>query len=192
MFITSSFENETFSVIQSENKIVVDSNGKKLTLRIRIPEYVDDFTVSLGGNKTEYSVEKGYAVIERVWDGESVLSLSYNMNIRRIYANPKVSENIGKVAVSYGPYIMCAEGIDNGGNVDIEISEKPCFIKSAEFICGKASDGSDFCLIPYYKWCNRAKCNDDAKMSVWLRQENMKNSEILAEEIGGKLYNEYK
>lgn len=192
MFIASSFENELFSVTQSGNDIMVDSKGKKMTLRIRIPEYVDDFTMSLGGNKTEYSVEKGYAVIERFWDGDSVLSLSYNMNIRRIYANPKVSENIGKVAVSYGPYIMCAEGIDNGGNVDIEISEKPCFIKSAEFICGKASDGSDFCLIPYYKWCNRAKCNDDAKMSVWLRQENMKNSEILAEEIGGKLYNDYK
>jgi len=99
-----------------------------------------------------------------------------------------VEEDRGRTAVMYGPYVMCAEGIDNGGNVDIEIAENPGLHLLDNKVYGKASDGSTFCLIPYYTWCNR---EGDATMAVWLRQENMRPLQELEARIGHKLYDTY-
>lgn len=186
MFIGSSYENDLFSINQYDKKISIDSKGKKLTLRVRIPEYVENFTMS-----KEYRVENGYAVVESVWDETEPLILNYDTPIRRIYCNPKVLDNHGKVAVTHGPFVMCAEGIDNGGNTNIEISENPQFELNEDNVVGKSAQGVDFCLIPYYKWCNRGDSETDAKMSVWLKQENMRDLNELATDIKHKLYAVY-
>ncbi len=186
MFIGSSYENESFSIRQSCKKITIDSNGKTLTVRVRIPEYVENFSLSKA-----YRIENGYAVVEDVWDETVPLIVNYDVPIRRIYCNPKVLENQGKVAVMRGPFVMCAEGIDNGGNVDIEISENPQLVRNGDNIGGKTSQNTDFCLIPYYKWCNRGEGETDAKMAVWLRQQNMRDPATLAFDIGEKLYGVY-
>ena len=186
MFIGSSYENDLFSINQCGKKIAVNSKGKKLTLRVRIPEYVENFTMS-----KEYRVENGYAVVESVWDETEPLILNYDTPIRRIYCNPKVLDNHGKVAVTHGPFVMCAEGIDNGGNTNIEISENPQFALNEDNVVGKSAQGVDFCLIPYYKWCNRGDSETDAKMSVWLKQENMRDLNELAADIKHKLYAVY-
>jgi len=186
MFIGSSYENDLFSINQCGKKIAVDSKGKKLTLRVRIPEYVENFTMS-----KEYRVKNGYAVVEDVWDESNPLILNYDTPIRRVYCNPKVAENHGKIAVMYGPFVMCAEGIDNGGDIDITISENPQFASNEENLIGKSAQGTDFLLIPYYKWCNRGENETDAKMSVWLKQENMRNLNELAADIKHTLYAVY-
>lgn len=186
MFIGSFYENDSFSIEQTDNKITLDSKGKALTLRVRIPEYVTNFTASL-----DYEIENGYAVFNTIWDKSKPLCIGYDTPIRRIYCNPKVQENIGKVAITKGPFVMCAEGYDNNGNVDIEISENPQFSIQGEFIYGKTAQNTDFCLIPYYKWCNRGDGETDAKMSVWLKQENMTDQSILEERIGDLLYGEF-
>ena len=186
MFIGSKYQNDLFSIEQNENTITIDSKGKKLKLQIRIPEYVENFTLS-----KEYKFENGYAVIEDVFDKNTPLIVNYDTPIRRVFCNPKVKENHGKVAVAYGKYVMCAEGFDNKGDVNIEIAENPKFTINGEIIYGKASDGTDFCLIPYYKWCNRANDDSDAKMSVWLKQQNMHNLNSLTDKIGERLYEIY-
>lgn len=188
MFIGSCYENDVFKICQSDSVITLDSKGKLLKLKIRIPEYVDDFRLLQNGHSLEHSCENGYAVVEAVWDEKNPLTVQYNLNIKRNVCNQKVTENHGKVAVSYGPFIMCAEGADNNGNVDIEISEQPCFTLCDENVVGNASNGTKFCLIPYYKWCNRINKPNDAKMRVWLRQENMKSKDVLSDMIGDKLY----
>ncbi len=186
MMIGSSYENQLFSISQWEKNIAIDSKGKKLTVRIRIPEYVENFTLS-----AKYRVEKGYAVVEDVWEADKPLVLDYDMPIRRICCNPKVEENVGKVAVMCGPYVMCAEGIDNDGNTDIEVAEDPQLTRSGHTVRGKSAQGGEFCLIPYYKWCNRGEGENDARMAVWLRQQNMRDNALLAEEIGERLYKVY-
>lgn len=186
MFIGSKYENELFSIIQSDNMIMIDSKGKALTVRVRIPEYVENFTLS-----SEYRIKNGYAIVTDIWDKTKPLIVKYDVPIRRIYCNPKVLENRGKVAVMHGPFVMCAEGIDNGGNVDIEISENPQFELNGDNINGKTSQGTDFCLIPYYMWCNRGDGENDAKMAVWLKQQNMCDSAALTEGVCEKLYGTY-
>jgi len=191
MFIGSRYENELFAIRQSEGQLAIDSKGEKLTVRIRIPEYVQHFGLSMSGAPVEYRVENGYAVVEAVWNTENPLNVSYENMLRRVYANPKAEEDNGKVAVMYGPYVMCAEGIDNGGDVDIEIAENPDLTVCGEMVYGKAASGKEFCLIPYYKWCNRGDGETDAKMTVWMKQENMRAPEELAARIGEKLYDIY-
>lgn len=191
MFIGSSYENDLFAIRQSEGQLAVDSKGEKLTVRIRIPEYVKDFALTRNGVPMEYTVQNGYAVMEDVWSAEEPVKVSYENMLRRIYANPKVQEDNGKVAVMYGPYVMCAEGIDNEGDVDITIAEDPELTVSGENVYGKAASGKEFCLIPYYKWCNRGEGANDAKMTVWMNQENMRSMEELAAGIGDKLYDTY-
>jgi len=186
MFIGSSYENALFSIRQADNTITVDSKGKPLTLKIRIPEYVVNFTLSL-----PYQVENGYAIVEGVWDTDHPLSVQYDLLPRRIFCNPNVEENHGKVAVTYGPFVMCAEGFDNGGCTDITLSSKPELTLCGENVHGVAADGKPFCLIPYFKWCNRGSSDADAKMAVWLKQENMRDLQALSQEIGGKLYGIY-
>ena len=60
-----------------------------------------------------------------------------------------------------------------------------------ENVYGRAASGKEFCLIPYYKWCNRGEGEKDAEMTVWMKQENMRAPEELAARIGEKLYDIY-
>ena len=191
MFVGSSYENDLFAIKQSEGLLTVDSKGEKLAVRIRIPEYVKNFALTRNGVPVEYTLQNGYAVVEDVWDNENPIMISCENMLRRVYANPKVQEDIGKVAVMYGPYVMCAEGIDNDDAVDIEVAENPELKFVGENVYGRAASGKEFCLIPYYKWCNRGEGEKDAEMTVWMKQENMRNTEELALQIGEKLYDNY-
>lgn len=187
MFIGSNYENDIFSIKQIGKKIVVDSKGRKLTIRIRIPEYIENFTMS-----KEFKIENGYAIVEDVWDDTTPIIMNYDIPIRRVYCNPKVIENQGKVAIMYGPFVMCAEGYDNCGNIDVEIAENPKFIFNTDNVCLKTSDGKDLFMIPYYKWCNRGNEDSDYKMKVWLKQQNIHDLSYLEKNIGEKLYEVYK
>ena len=191
LFIGSSYECDRFAISQKNNQVFVDSKGEKLTVKIRIPEYVENFSLMYKGENLAFATEKGYAVINGVWNAEEPITVSCQYTLRRVYANPKVEEDQGKVAVMYGPFVMCAEGIDNGGNVDIEVAENPELVLRDGNVYGKASDGKAFCLIPYHKWCNRGGDENDAKMAVWLRQENMRPLSELKAQIGEKLYDTY-
>ena len=191
LFIGSRYENDSFAIEQAENRVLIDSKGRELTVKIRIPEYAENFSLTKNGEKLACDVQNGYAVMRSVWSADAPITVKYDNAVRRVYANPKVQENHGKVAVMHGPFVMCAEGIDNGGNVDIEIAEDPQLTLVNDRIYGKTAQAEEFCLIPYYRWCNREGGENCARMAVWLKQENMRDLDSLAAEIGGKLYEVY-
>lgn len=197
MLIDSEYKNSLADIKLSDNKLYIDSFEKEITLKIRIPEYVKGFLITNGhsrftpGTEEGYILENGYAVIKGVFNKDNPVHLFYRTDVRRIFANPLVEEELGKVAVSYGPFIYCIEGYDNGGRVDFTLSDKPDFKMVDEFIYAKTADDLTVKMLPYYKWNNRG-CNDtDAKMTVWINQANMKEKELLAKKIGEKLYDVY-
>lgn len=61
-------------------------------------------------------ITDGWAVIRRRWQRGDVVHLRLPMPVRRVASHPAVAANTGKVAVSRGPLVYCAEGIDNGGS----------------------------------------------------------------------------
>jgi DUF1680 family protein len=80
----------------------------RFRLALRIPDWAEEVTTTLpGAQPAEY--EEGFAVFDEVWEGDRTLTLEFEMEPRLISAHPKVLDNLGRVAVQYGPTIYCAE-----------------------------------------------------------------------------------
>ena len=62
-------------------------------------------------------VENGYAVIDRLWQDGDRIELALDMPVTLVRANPRIYEDVGKVAVSRGPLVYCLEEADNTRNL---------------------------------------------------------------------------
>ena len=191
LLIGSRFETADFSIEQHDGRIRVDSRGRALTLRVRMPRFADGFGLSIDGRPLDYEAEDGYAAVTRVW--ADTVSLAGMDRLTRVFANPRVAAERGNVAVMDGPFLYCAEGIDNGGDVDFTIAKEPRLMRTADGVTGWRQGGGTFKLIPYYQWCRRATGrSEDDRMAVWFRQEDMRAEDELAREIGENLYGDYR
>ncbi len=96
-------------------KVTLEVSGWKgtETLGIRMPQWAGDFSFTCDGVPAKGEKKDGYFYPEI--QGESfVLNFEIPFEIKKWYSNPKVSGNVGKVALSRGPFIYCMEGVDNG------------------------------------------------------------------------------
>lgn len=78
-------------------------------IAIRIPSWCDSF----GINK-KYIKENGYAFVEN--NGDEI-KISFDMTPKTVYADPRIKDAAGKVAIMRGPIVYCAEGVDNGDDL---------------------------------------------------------------------------
>ncbi|MBE5782840.1 MAG: hypothetical protein E7329_05920 [Clostridiales bacterium] len=193
LFIDSEFKDKNFTISQYGKVIRVDSREQEMELRIRIPDYAENFSILMNGKPIAAEIEKGYAIFHGVWTMEQPLSVVFSSALRRVYAHPEVDAEQGCVCVQNGPYVLCAEGIDNGGKVDFTLPKQPDFkLQSDQSVIGKDAADNEIRLIPYYLWCNRNAVNkEEAKMAVWFKQEKMPDEPILLQAIGDKLYGNY-
>ncbi len=191
MYIGSTAKNEKFEIEQNEKKFKIDSFGKNVSVKFRIPAYGDDFELYVNGKKCDFETESGYAVIRGIFDKNTAIEVKFDETVKRIFANPKVEYDKGLVAFMKGKFLLCAEGIDNGGDVEFTVAENPELKVCGETVTGKDADGKEFTLVPYHKWCNRIDESKQSKMTVWIPQENMADDEILKNELNGKLYGNY-
>ncbi|MCX6301084.1 MAG: glycoside hydrolase family 127 protein [Bacteroidia bacterium] len=177
---------------------------KRFSLKIRIPGWAlneampgnlyrfDDqnaetYTISLNGKVIKPEFENGYAEIERKWKKGDRITIDLPMPVRRVIADERVKEDIGKMAIQRGPVIYCAEWPDNNtGNVrNIVIDREsplttefvPSLLDGAQVIrtqgfqTKKMLNGEiekmpsePVTLIPYALWNNRGP----GQMMVWL------------------------
>ncbi len=160
---------------------------KAFALAIHIPGYVKDFAITVNGESCKADVRDGYAYLNRVWQSGDTVCLSFPLEPRRIWADPRVRADAGKVALAYGPLIYCLEGVDNGealsalrlprdAKLETSLQDGLTVIKaegtrdlpmdtlySAEPPkCEKAT----LSAIPYYAWSNRGLTS----MCVWIRE----------------------
>lgn len=171
LMIGSTYKNDLFDIEQKNNQLLIDSKGKKLTVNIRIPFYAKNFAIKYQGNTLEYKVVNGYAVISGIWKPSKPIEILYGTSVRYVWANPKVNALLQKTAVMNGPFLLCCEGIDNNGNIDITLPKEPPTSIIGDSVVGKTANGCDFKMIPYYKWCNRGENPTDAVMAVWFDNE---------------------
>ena len=192
LYIGSQIKTDQFAIKQQNGSFTMDSFGKKIHLHFRIPDYAKNFVLYVNGKKTGYNVTDGYAVIYGVFNEKDSLKVEFKEPPRRVFANPFVKEDQGKVAVMGGAKLYCAEGIDNDGNVEFEIAVNPNLELVDDKVVGKTSDGKEFTLIPYHLWGNRRTENQaDNVMAVWFRQQDMLSNEVLSKKIGDDLYADY-
>jgi DUF1680 family protein len=172
-----------------------DGHGP-FTLKLRIPAWAGDAMANLNGNPVDVpgQTESGYLTMTRDWIEGDVIDLDLPMPPRRIYANPKVKMDRGRVALARGPLVYCAEQVDNAAPIPdlvlprgAEVSEKlrPDLFDGVMTLVAEAQNlsGDDWGLdlyrttppspspatltaIPYYLWANRTP----GPMQVWIRE----------------------
>jgi DUF1680 family protein len=174
---------------------VSPERSERLTLKLRIPgwarnkvlpsdlyAYADTIngkaTVQLNGEQIAYTLDRGYATINRTWNPGDSIVLNLPMNIRRVEANKKVQDDENLTALEYGPLVYCVEGIDNENQLGgVSLADKTVLrmkyrtdvLDGVDVIIGEmpAGDGHEskgFMAIPYYAWSNRG----EGTMKVWL------------------------
>ncbi len=160
---------------------------------VRIPAYAIGFAVTKNGAPAQYAVERGYAVISAA-DGD-VIGVSFGMEAVYLAANPRVTEDCGKVCVLRGPLVYCAEEADNGPllqDLRMDISAQIAAEESVLFggvtvlraaawrsdpadwqdealyrpAAGLNRHRTDVTLVPYCLWNNRG----EGEMTVWLHR----------------------
>lgn len=154
-------------------KITVDVKGKlKKQIRVRVPGWCKSCSIAVNGAAAEYATEQGYAVLDRVWQSGDQITMSMDMPVELVAADPRVKDDEGMRAVQRGPIVYCIEGVDNTDTYDqARISPATTFSTAfnPSLLCGvqtvTATTGEQVLnMIPYYSWDNREPC----PMRVWI------------------------
>lgn len=167
------------------------------TLKLRLPGWCRSSKVSINGESVDItsSIEKGYVSISRAWKDGDEIRLSFDMPVERLYANPAVGEDAGRVALRRGPVVYCVEQADLGSEpqqlrltpqASITSRFDADFLGGATVLEGDALEADtsswkatlyrtapaelknrSFKAIPYHLWANR----DEGAMQVWLAEK---------------------
>ena len=150
---------------------------------------------ALCGSDSGAEVKDGFLHIQRQWKAGDSICLTLDFEPKRIYANPKVSDDVGKVAIQCGPLVYCLEGNDNGSGLQRiylprtselkiafnpdkllginEIKAKGLKLKAGDDVTLYSEDAipefeeKDLTFIPYYSWANRG----ENEMTVWVHEK---------------------
>ena len=99
-------------------KIAIDpETPAEFALKLRIPGWVARGGDALASTAQPVDVaassRKGYVAIRRTWSKGDAVALDLPMPAERVYANPNVRQDVGRVALKRGPFVYCAEQVDN-------------------------------------------------------------------------------
>jgi DUF1680 family protein len=165
--------------------------GTPFEVLLRVPGWAGDRQFTVNGREIVPEIVSGYAVISRSWNSGDEVTVRFEMSVQTFYSNYEVTDNRGRVAMSRGPLIYCAEGIDNAGRLDrfainpekgtqlkreygelgeivslsVPGSKEELEESSLYSLSQPATKPCEIKMIPYYAWDNRAP----GEMLVWLR-----------------------
>lgn len=162
-----------------------------------------EIVIKVNGQQIPVVTDHGYAVINRAWSKNDKVEVILPMEIKRIKANNKLTDDINKVALQRGPLVYCAEWKDNHGRTSnivlpgeagLTAEYRPEMLNGVMVLKSKAlvvdiqplevrSTWQDFTAIPYYSWANRGR----GEMTVWL-PEKIADIDILATEPPPNMY----
>ncbi|KQU83182.1 hypothetical protein ASD12_08980 [Mesorhizobium sp. Root102] len=167
----------------------------EFTLHLRIPAWSTGAVLKINGEAVRLAdvTSDGYAAIRRRWNKGDQVRLDLEMPIERLYANPQVRQDAGRVALSRGPLIYCVEATDNDSHLhrvslprtaSVQAQHRPELLGGVVTLSATArADAADgwqsglyrseppataqtrLTAIPYFAWDNR----EPGEMLVWLR-----------------------
>ncbi|GGA50635.1 glycoside hydrolase family 127 protein [Pelagibacterium lentulum] len=165
-------------------------------VKLRIPGWCRGASVQVNGEALDVATaENGYLTIRREWRGGDQIALALPMPAVRLYANPHVIMDAGRVALKRGPLVYCIEEVDNpGGWVQrlrlprdaelraetrsdlfdgiVTLKADAIAIEEAEFrelyrTAPPKEDKAELTAVPYYLWANRGQ----GTMLVWVPEK---------------------
>ena len=180
-----------------------EADGEEFTLWLRIPtwssgenfvsgelyRYADGmkpkFGLTVNGKRVRGRAEHGFVPVRRKWHAGDEVVLSLPMPVRYNVADERVEADRGRVCVTRGPLVYCAESADN------ELPVSRYYIPECRDDCSvvafsdgvmagipavgieaaaASADGDGravLTLVPYYAWDNRG----DGAMNVWFTRD---------------------
>ena len=176
-----------------EIKINLDpATPTRFDVKLRVPGWSKGHSIGVNGQAVTADAINGYVTINRIWTKGDTITMDMPMQPERLYANPGVIMDVGRVALKRGPLVYCIEEADNpGGAVQRLKLPRDAVLKSttrADLFGGavtlsapaKAIDPSDWhdlyrtsppaesdatlTALPYYLWANRSR----GSMVVWI------------------------
>lgn len=111
----------------------------EFSVYLRIPGWTPSAKLELNGEPVQGSAKPGeYFQIRRLWKAGDTIRLAFDMTPRLVVANPRVREDLGKVAVERGPLVYCLEqadqtGLDSVFDVSLPLGPDPGKEFSAQF-----------------------------------------------------------
>ena len=179
-----------------EITVTPDQPGR-FALSLRIPEWSHGTRLTVNGVAFDLAAltTDGYARIDRDWQPGDTVRLGLVLGVERLYANPNVRQDAGRVALRRGPLVYCLEGVDNTTpldrivlprGLDLQARYEADLLDGVVVLQGTAmaaqTEGWGEVLyrtqpapmqpvpiraVPYFAWDNRAP----GEMAVWLREE---------------------
>ena len=179
--------------------ILTTEKNQNFALKLRIPTWAttqfvpgalynyigktsENWSVKVNDKVVTTSLENGFAVINRLWKSGDKVELVLPMPLRFNSAIDAVKANNNRVAITKGPLVYCAEGVDNNGSIqNLFIKElfqstnettviSKGLLKNVNQISlpgalynNNTVSNQKVKLIPYYAWNNRG----DSSMIVW-------------------------
>ena len=169
-------------------------SAERFAAALRIPGWCRSWKITVNGKEAEGSLKDGYLYLERDWKDQDVIRLECSMEAERNYANPMVKYDIGKTAVTRGPFVYCLEEADNGkgltriclpsGNLfktaagEVEQGELDLETDGVQILAAGWEDSlygvrkpteyeqKHLRFVPYYLWNNRGI----GEMTVWIHE----------------------
>ena len=144
------------------------------------------FSLKVNGADYPYTMEKGYAVIEKEWRQSDIVELDLPMEIQMVMASDQVNADADRIAIQRGPLVYCVEGADNSNrawNLLLPANTACTAVFERDLLGGVVTihakvpsvqvspDGMSvstalqtITAVPYFSWCNRGS----GPMQVWL------------------------
>lgn len=173
-----------------------EGKSQKFAMHLRIPtwagtqfvpgklySYVNarpaDWKLLVNGEEVEATPEKGFVTIDRTWKQGDRVELRLPMDVHFNKTLPQVEADRGRLCVTRGPLVYCAEAVDNTAmpasyvlSPEAGTSVKKAdngIMRGIDFVTVKARSvqeegNGSLTMVPYYAWDNRG---DDA-MIVWM------------------------
>ena len=120
---------------------VSPNKTEEFTMKIRVPGWINNeitpsalyqyanelpmnYTVAINGKAITPELNNGYIDITRRWKKDDKIELDFPMRVRQVVANEQVENLQNQMALEYGPFVYCAEMIDNPVEFDsIQLSK---------------------------------------------------------------------
>lgn len=178
-------------------RIDVDpGTARTLDIALRIPGWCRKAALKVNGEAVDLKsvTRDGYAHLNRTWKSGDAIELTLDMPVERVFANPAIRQDAGRVALMRGPLLYCLEGADNKRPLNNYVlpANAALAAKFEEGVLGGVVTLSGTALaddpegwgqdlyrqapvarkpsaikaVPYYAWDNR----DKGEMLVWLRE----------------------
>jgi len=100
---------------------LVQAPLKEMALRLRIPGWADQATVTVNGKNSSAEARPGsYCKLRRRWAPGDTVELDLPMPVVMLECHPLVEENRNHLAVMRGPLVYCLEAVDLPSGVSLD------------------------------------------------------------------------